>query len=37
MDPGFANVKHLDRVSRYYAMPLLHWVPEFKQDLKPTC
>lgn len=34
MNPGFADVKHLDRVSRYYATPLLHWVPEFKQDLK---
>ena len=31
---GFADVRRLDRVNRYYATPMLHWVPEFKEDLK---
>ena len=34
LNPGFGDVRHLDQVSRYYATPLLHWVPEFKEDLK---
>jgi poly-beta-1,6-N-acetyl-D-glucosamine N-deacetylase len=34
LNPGFADVTYLDRVSRYYAIPLLHWVPEFKEDLR---
>ncbi|MFZ2088150.1 MAG: poly-beta-1,6-N-acetyl-D-glucosamine N-deacetylase PgaB, partial [Desulfobaccales bacterium] len=34
LDTGLADIRHLDRVSRYYAAPLLHWVPEFKEDLQ---
>jgi poly-beta-1,6-N-acetyl-D-glucosamine N-deacetylase len=34
MNQGFGEIEHLDRISRYYAAPMLHWVPEFKQDLK---
>jgi len=34
LNTGLADLRQLDRVSRYYALPMLHWVPEFKQDLK---
>lgn len=34
LDDGFANVRRLDRVNRYYATPLLNWVPQFKERLQ---
>ncbi len=34
LENGLADVKHLDQVARYYAYPLLFWVPEFKEERK---
>jgi biofilm PGA synthesis lipoprotein PgaB len=34
VDDGFANVRHLDRINRYYATSVLYWVPQFKERLQ---
>jgi biofilm PGA synthesis lipoprotein PgaB len=34
LDSGLGDVKHLDRVARYYAYPTPYWAVIFKEDLK---
>jgi biofilm PGA synthesis lipoprotein PgaB len=34
LDSGLGDIRHLDRVPRYYAFYLPYWVPDFKEDLK---
>ena len=34
LDDGFANVRRLDRINRYYATHVLNWVPQFKERLQ---
>ncbi len=36
MESGLADVVNLNRVKRYYALPALNWVEDFKQDLLQT-
>jgi len=36
MESGLADVVNLNRVKRYYALPALNWVEDFKQDLLKT-